>query len=108
MHSKTLLIAATGLAFAFGGLSAASAQDLTQTHVRRTEVNQRLVNQDRRITAKAEVGAISPMKAARLHAADHRVLRKERRYALAHNGRISRTEQVRLNRRENHVSRRIG
>lgn len=108
MYSKTLLIAATGLMLAIGGVSAASAQDLVPSHPRQAQVTQRLDSQSQRITAKASVGVISPMKAARLHAADHRVRVNERRYAVAHNGKISAAEQARLNRRENHISHRIG
>ncbi len=108
MNAKRILIAAAGLALAFGGVSAASAQDFAQTHPARAEVNQRLNNQDARIHAERASGAIGPAKAARLHAADHRVRAEERRYAANHNGRISRAEKVRLNRQENRISHRIG
>jgi hypothetical protein len=108
MNAKKILIAAAGLALAFGGVSAASAQDFAQTHPARAEVNQRLENQNDRIHAERAQGEIGPAKAARLHAADRRVRMQERRYAANHGGRISRAEQHRLNREENHISRRIG
>jgi hypothetical protein len=107
MNTKTLLIAASGLLLTLGGVSAASAQDFAQTHPRRAEVNQRLDHQDARIDAARAKGAISPAKAARLHAADHRVRVAERRDAAKHNGHITRAEKVRLNHRENRISHRI-
>jgi hypothetical protein len=108
MNAKKLLIAAAGLALALGGVSAASAQDFAQTHPRRAEVNQRLNNQDARIQNAQATGAISPAKAARLHAADHRTRVRGRQYAANHNGHISRAEQRRLNHRETRTSQRIG
>jgi hypothetical protein len=107
MNSKTLLIAASGLLLTLGGVSAASARDFAQTHPRRAEVNQRLERQDARIDATEARGAIGPVRAARLHAADYRVRLAERRDAAMHHGHITRAEQFRLNHRENRISRRI-
>ena len=77
-------------------------------HPRREEVNNRLGNQNARIHQEVREGEMSHAKAARLHAADHRIRMQERRDAAMHGGHITRREKARLNRRENHVSRRIG
>jgi len=77
-------------------------------HPRREEVNNRLGNQNARIHQEVKEGEMSRAKAARLHAADHRIRMQERRDAARNDGHITRREQARLNRRENRVSRRIG
>ncbi|MHB8816666.1 MAG: hypothetical protein ACYDAE_25855 [Steroidobacteraceae bacterium] len=77
-------------------------------HPRREQVNNRLGNQNARIHQEVKEGEMSHAKAARLHAADHRIRTQERREAARNGGHISRSEQARLNRRENHVSHRIG
>lgn len=77
-------------------------------HPRREQVNSRLGNQNARIHQEVKEGEMSHAKAARLHAADHRIRMQERRDAARDGGHITRREQARLNRRENRVSRRIG
>jgi hypothetical protein len=77
-------------------------------HPRRVEVNGRLAHQDARIHREARDGQISRAKAARLHAADHRIRRQERRMASRHDSHLTRREDARLNREENRVSHRIG
>ena len=77
-------------------------------HPRREEVNNRLANQDARIHREVKEGEMSHAQAARLHRADHRIRLQERRMAARTGGHISKRQQARLNRRENHVSRRIG
>jgi hypothetical protein len=77
-------------------------------HPRREEVNNRLTNQHARIHQEVKTGQISHARAARLHRADHRIRTQERRMASRHDGHITHREKARLNREENHVSRRIG
>ena len=77
-------------------------------HPRREEVNNRLSNQSTRIHQEVREGEMSHAQAARLHSADHRIRMQERRDAARNGGHITRREKARLNRRENHVSRRIG
>ena len=77
-------------------------------HPRREQVNNRLGNQNARIHQEVKEGEMSHARAARLHAADHRIRMQERRDAARDGGHITRREQARLNRRENRVSRRIG
>lgn len=107
MNRSKLLIATLGAVIALGG--AASAQStFDQTHPRRDEVNDRLANQTARIHTERARGEINARQAHRLHMADRRIRRQERRFAYNHNGRISRAEQHRLNREENRVSNHIG
>lgn len=109
MNTRTLLIAAAGLALTLSGASMASAQDnYASSHPRRAEVSTRLERQDQRIDQRLDSGAISPAKAHRLHRADRRIRMHEQRFAMHHHGRISRRLQARLNRQENHISHRIG
>ena len=77
-------------------------------HPRREEVNSRLANQHGRIHREVREGEMSHGQAARLHAADHRIRTQERHMAARNGGHITLREKARLNREENHVSRRIG
>ena len=77
-------------------------------HPRRVEVNGRLANQNARIHQQVRSGQISRAKAARLHAADHRIRRQERHMASRHDSHLTRHEDAKLNREENRVSHRIG
>ena len=77
-------------------------------HPRREEVNNRLANQHARIHQEVREGELSHGQAARLHRTDHRIRMQERHMAARHDGHITRREQARINREENHVSRRIG
>ena len=77
-------------------------------HPRRVQVNSRLANQNARIHQEVKSGQISRAKAARLHAADHRIRTQERRMASRHDSHLTRSEHARLNREENRTSRRIG
>jgi hypothetical protein len=106
MKSKLLFSA---LFVAFVGIANISmAQDgFAKNHPRRTEVNQRLQNQNHRIHHEMRNGDISRRQAYHMHQRDHRIRREERKMAFRHNGHITRHEQNRLNRQENHVSRRI-
>lgn len=77
-------------------------------HPRRDQVNDRLQMQHRRIHREVREGEMGRAQARRLHRADRRVRREERRFAAHHHGAITRAEQARLNRQENHISHRIG
>ena len=107
MKSKLLFSA---LFVAFLGITNISlAQDgsFVKNHPRRSEVNQRLNNQNRRIHHKVKDGDMSKRQAHNLHRKDHQIRREERRMASRHGGHITRHEQQRLNRQENHMSRKI-
>lgn len=101
---RNALLAVMGLVLAGGAASAASAAPL---HPRRAEVNARETHQVHRIREARMEGKISPRKAWRLEKADYRVRMQEHRMAMRHDGHITRGEQHRLNREENHIGHRI-
>jgi hypothetical protein len=106
MKSK-LLFSALFVAF-LGIANISMAQDgFAKNHPRRSEVNKRLQDQDRRINHEMRNGDISRRQANHLHQRDHHIWREERRMAFRHDGHITRHEQSRLYRQENHMSRRI-
>jgi hypothetical protein len=77
-------------------------------HPRRTEVNGRLANQDRRIHNEVKDGQISKSQAAGLHQEDHQIRQEERDMASQNGGHITKQEQGVLNQQENGVSHQIG
>lgn len=110
--SKSIRTVLTALA-ATASLACLAAPAMADTpwqahHPRREQVNNRLGNQNARIHQEVKEGEMSHEKAERLHAADHRIRMQERREAARNDGHLTRAEQARLNRRENHVSHRIG
>jgi hypothetical protein len=105
---KNIILAAVGLALACGVATGASAETFAQTHPARAEVNGRLVHENQRITVERREGAISRVKATRLHAKAHMIRVRERHMAARHGGHITRAEQLKLNRQENRLSRHIG
>jgi hypothetical protein len=106
MKSK-LLFSALFVAF-LGIANVSMAQDgFAKNHPRRAEVNERLQNQDHRINHKMRDGNISRRQAYHMHQRDHQIRHEERRMAYRHGGHITKHEQYRLNRQENHMSRRI-
>ena len=107
MKSKLLFSAILVAFLGIANVSMAQDGNFAKNHPRRTEVNQRLNNQDRRINRDVRNGEINRRQANRLHQRDHQIRREERRTANRHDGHITKREQNRLNRQENHVSRRI-
>ncbi|HXS20006.1 MAG TPA: hypothetical protein VN735_02190 [Steroidobacteraceae bacterium] len=105
-----IVLAAVAATFSLACVAAPAMADTPwqAKHPRREEVNNRLGNQNARIHQEVREGEMSHAKAARLHAADHRIRMQERRQAARNGGHITRREQARLNRRENRVSHRIG
>ena len=107
MKSK-LLFSALFVAFlGIANISMAQDGSFAKNHPRRTEVNQRLNNQNRRINHKVKDGQMSRRQANNLHRRDHRIRHEERSMASRHNGHLTRHEQARINHQENHMSRRI-
>ena len=76
-------------------------------HPRREQVNDRLQNQNRRITAGVRDGQLTHQEAHQLRAEDRSVLHQERQYARFDDGHISRAEEGVLNQDENGISRQI-
>ncbi len=102
---------ALALAGVFATSLAGSAMAETtwqQNHPRRTEVNHRLNNQNRRIHHEVKDGQITKQQAAGLHAQDHNVRQEERDMAKSDNGHITKADQRALNQQENGISTEIG
>ena len=90
------------------GAGAASAETRFQeNHPRRAEVIGRAHHEIARINEQRREGEISGFQARRLRAADRHVINQEQRMAYRNGGYITRQQQVRLNREENHIGRHI-
>ncbi len=93
-----------------GATLAADARGETtwqKDHPRRTEVNDRLRNQNRRIHQDVRDGTLTRSQAAADHAQDHQVRQEERDMASQNNGHITKNEQRVLNQQENGISKDI-
>ena len=91
-----------------GLVGTASAETTWQkNHPRRTQVNHRLSNQDRRIHQDVKNGTLSKSQAASLHHEDHQVRQEERDMASQNGGHITKPEQRVLNGQENNISSQI-
>jgi hypothetical protein len=107
MKSKLLFSAMFVGFLGIANISMAQDGSFAARHPRRAEVNQRLNNQDRRIDSKVARGQMSRHEAHNIHSHDRAIRGEERRMAYRHDGHITKHEQNRLNRQENHLSRRI-
>lgn len=86
----------------------ASAETTWQkNHPRRTQVNHRLANQNKRIHNDVKDGTLSKGQAATLHKDDRQVRQEERDMASQNGGHITKQEQNTLNRQENAISSQI-
>ena len=100
-------VAATLLAVCgFAGTASAGTQ-WQKNHPRRTQVNHRLNNQDRRIHNDVKDGTLTKGQAASLHHEDHQVRQEERDMASQNGGHITKGEQNVLNGQENAISKQI-
>ena len=107
---RTAVTAAVA-AMALTGVATNALADETKwqkEHPRRTEVNSRLANQDKRINKERKEGEITKAQAHQLHAEDHAIRQEERSMASNNGGHITKTEQRALNQQENQVSQQIG
>lgn len=110
LKSVRTVLTVAAASFALSGL-ATNAMAETQwqkDHPRRTEVNQRLNNQNQRIHNEVKSGQISKARAAKLHHEDHALRTEERTMASTDHGHITKTDQRALNQQENQVSKQIG
>jgi hypothetical protein len=105
---KALTVAAATVAFAGIATNALADTQWQKDHPRRTEVNNRLANQNQRIHNEVKDGQINKAQAAKLHSEDHAIRTEERSMASTNGGHITKTEQKALNQQENQVSRQIG
>jgi hypothetical protein len=109
--SVRMLTTAAAVSLALAGIATTALADETQwqkDHPRRTEVNSRLNNQNRRIHNEVKDGQINKTQAAQLHSEDHAIRTEERTMASTNGGHITKTEQRALNQQENQVSQQIG
>jgi hypothetical protein len=105
---KALTVAAATAALAGIAGNALADTQWQKDHPRRTEVNNRLANQNKRIHNEVKDGQINKAQAAKLHSEDHAIRSEERTMASTNGGHITKTEQKALNQQENQVSRQIG
>jgi hypothetical protein len=105
---RILTIAVISVALA--GLSANALADSTwqKDHPRRSEVNSRLRNQNKRIQTEVKNGQLSKNQALALHRDDHQIRTEERDMASQNGTHITKQEQNTLNQQENAVSGQIG
>jgi hypothetical protein len=97
----------TAFAVAVAGNAMAETQ-WQKDHPRRTQVNHRLANQNRRIHQEVKEGDLTKKQAATLHKDDHQIRQEERDMASQNGGHITKSEQKVLNQQENGISKQIG
>jgi hypothetical protein len=110
-RSIGMAVTAAAATLLLAGLASNALADETQwqkDHPRRTEVNKRLANQNKRIHEERKDGEITKAQAAKLHAEDHAIRQEERTMASTNHGHITKAEQKSLNQQENQVSKQIG
>jgi hypothetical protein len=104
LNSRRVSFAAMLVSFA-ALVGTASAETAWQkNHPRRTQVNSRLANQNKRIHQDVKNGTLSKSQAANLHHEDHQVRQEERDMASQNGGHITKPEQKVLNGQENNIS----
>jgi len=105
--TRSVALAAT-IALLTAVAGTASAETTWQkNHPRRTQVNHRLNNQDKRIHQDVKNGTLNKAQAADLHHEDHQVRQEERDMASQNGGHITKSEQKVLNGQENKISEQI-
>jgi hypothetical protein len=87
-------------------LAGTASADTTwqKNHPRREQVNNRLVNQNKRIHQDVKNGTLTKTQAAQLHKEDRQVRQEERAMANQNGGHITKAEQKVLNSQENKIS----
>jgi hypothetical protein len=105
---KILTVTAVTLSLAGLASTALAETQWQKDHPRRTEVNKRLANQNRRINKEVKEGEITKGQAKQLHKEDHQIRQEERDMASQNGGHITKSEQRVLNQQENGVSKQIG
>jgi len=108
---KSRTIASIVTALSLGGLVLAStgfaADQWQRNHPARTEVNQRIRRQDRRINQGLRHGQLNGAEAQQLRNEDRSIYDQEIQDANANHGHITGSERRQLNREENAESRQI-
>ncbi|HEX3835708.1 MAG TPA: hypothetical protein VHW25_01985 [Steroidobacteraceae bacterium] len=104
---KTLTFAAAAAMLAGVVGTASAATSWQKSHPRRTQVNHRLHNQNRRIHNDVKHGTMSHGQAASAHKEDHQVRQEERDMAGQNGSHLTKPEQRVLNKQENGISSQI-
>jgi hypothetical protein len=104
---RSVTIAATLAALTAVAGTASAETTWQKNHPRRTQVNHRLNNQDRRIHNDVKNGTLTKSQAASLHKEDHQVRQEERDMASQNGGHITKPEKKVLNQQENDISKQI-
>ena len=105
------IIAAVAVVLSLALFTAGAFAEETQwqkDHPRRTQVNKRLKNQNKRINKEVKEGEMSKAEAKQLKNKDKAIRQEERDMAKQNGGHITKGEQKVLNQQENAVSREIG
>ena len=106
---KSIALSTLVALFASGG---AMAQDKDtkweKHHPRREQVNERLANQNKRISNEVKEGDLTKAQARKLRKEDSQIRQEERDMAAQNGGHITKAEQKVLNQQENQVSKQIG
>jgi uncharacterized lipoprotein YajG len=113
--TKSLLVLAAGMLFV--GVSAAQTANNTTTgagpgvddpgHPRVNQVNGREENQQQRIANGVKNGSLSPKETANLENRENHIQNEEKRDMAKNNGHLTKAEQNKINRQQNHVSKSI-
>jgi uncharacterized protein YllA (UPF0747 family) len=106
---KGKLSGLTAVALAMSIIAGTASAETTwqKNHPRRTQVNSRLANQNRRIHQDVKNGTLTKGQAAALHNDDHQIRQEERDMASQNGSHITRSEDHVLNQQENSVSNQI-
>jgi len=102
--AKTMSFAAMLVSLAALAGSASAETAWQKDHPRRTQVNHRLNNQNKRIHQDVKDGTLNKSQASALHHEDHQVRQEERAMASQDGGHITKGEQKVLNGQENKIS----
>ena len=105
---NVLTVAAATLALTALAGNAMAETQWQKDHPRRTQVNSRLNNQNKRIHNEVKDGQINKSQAKQLHSEDHAIRSEERTMASTDGSHITKTDQKALNQQENAVSKQIG
>lgn len=105
--TRTLFTALFGATLLVGSFDLASANPWSNNHLRRAEINHRLINQDHRINRDLREGRITVHQAHYLHREDRMIRTNERLDARFDHGHVTRAQDRALNQDENGVSRQI-
>lgn len=101
------LLAALLLAATAAEAAGSTADPMLKQGPRKAEVNGRLATQGSRIAKEHASGQITTAQAKKLHHEDKAIHHEAKAMAAKNGGHLSKSQQAKLNRQENHVSKQI-